>query len=159
MMIVVFEFIIILLFLVVLAHGLHTCQAKRLLLSFSLVAIIVTLEENLAMISGDYTYMGYHLWIWRFPLAMVLAWIAVAYLGFQVYVKYKKMSLSVLTVSCLDLLMEPLAFYFGLWCWNHTIYSPITYFGAPIQNAVGWLILVFLNTWILKRLLHHECIV
>lgn len=153
MYVVVFELFLTLLFLVVIIHGIHKYNVKRLASAFTLIALIVTVEENLAMhFTGNYSYPpSYHLWIGEFPVAIMLAWIVVSYLGFLVARKLNSIILGGISASSIDVLLEPLACYFGLWMWHPTVHSPIYYFNAPVPNALGWIGLSMLGTIILKK--------
>jgi len=142
------------LFGLALAHGIRRNKVKRLLLAFTIIAILVTVEENCSMfLTDDYVYYGYHLWIWQFPLVITLAWIIVCYLGFLVSTRIKNVVVGSFLVSCLDAVFEPAAYYFGLWTWHNSVYSPIRYFNAPVQNVIGWFLFTLVGTLILKKLL------
>lgn len=149
-----FEVILFVFFGLALAHGIHRYDVKRLLLAFSLIAVVVAVEENCSMLlTDDYVYCGYHLWIGQFPVAITLAWITVCYLGFLVSTRIKNVVVGSFLVSCLDAVFEPAAYYFGLWTWHNSVYSPIRYFNAPVQNAIGWFLFTLAGTLILKKLL------
>ena len=85
------------------------------------------------------------------PLAIIMGWIAVAYLSYLIATKLHNATLGVLGGCSIDLLLEPLAYYTGLWVWYSTPYSVITYFGAPPGNAIGWFLLTFLGSKILEH--------
>lgn len=111
-----FEVILFVLFGLALAHGIRRYNVKRVLLAFSIIAILVTAEENCSMIlTDDYVYSGYHLWIGQFAVAIMLAWIIVCYLGFLVSTRINNVVVGSFLVSCLDAVFEPAAYYFGLW--------------------------------------------
>jgi len=152
-----FEVILFVLFGLALAHGIRKYNRKRLLLAFTIIAILFTIEENCSMfLTNDYVYSGYHLWIWQFPLAITLAWVTVCYLGFLVSTRINNVVVGSLLVSCLDAVFEPAAYYFGLWTWHNSVYSPIRYFNAPIQNLIGWFLFTLVGTLILKKLLSNS---
>jgi len=138
MYVAVFELFLVLLFFAVLIHSILIYQVRRLGLAFSIIAIVVTVEENSAMyFTGNYSYPpSYHLWIGDFPVAIMLAWIVVSYLGFLAAGKLN-VFLGAITASSIDALLEPLAYYFNLWTWHPTVHSPIYYFNAPVPNAFG----------------------
>lgn len=148
-MILLFEASLMALFLVALVHGLKRYGLK-LLPAFLLIGLICALEENVVMaLTGNYSYRGYHLWLGDLPLAVALAWIVVAYLGFQISLRTNTVIASVSTAS-IDAVLEPLAHAFNLWTWHPTVYSPILYFNAPVSNAVGWVILTYVGIKILQ---------
>jgi len=106
-------------------------------------------EENLIMlITHDYSYYGYFLWIGKFPVCIMLAWATISYLGFILASKYNTI-LGVAAASSMDLILEPAALFFGLWTWNNL--NSLNYFNAPPQNAVGWLLFTLIGTIILKK--------
>lgn len=155
MYVAVFELFLTLLFLLVVIHSIRRHDVKRLMLAFTLIAIIVTVEENLVMyFTENYCYPAdYYLWVLNFPVAIMLAWIVVSYLGFLAARKLNNIFLGALTASSIDLILEPLAYSFGLWIWNVPApYPTIYYFNAPTGNATGWLLLTLLGTYILKKL-------
>lgn len=162
MYVAIFEGILFSLFFIVLVHGLRNYNVKRLLLAFTIIAVIVTVEENLAMIlTQGYSYSGYQLWIGEFPVGIMLAWIAISYIGFLITNRVRNPLVGAITASSMDLGLEPAAYYFGLWTWHKNF--PIgclnfRYFNASVGNALGWLIMVLIGTTILRKLLEvQEC--
>jgi len=86
------------------------------------------------------------------PLSIVLGWGVVIYLCHQVY---RKLGLpaAILTAVGMDVLLEPLAFYAGLWIWvKPDPLCPIHYFNAPLGNLVGWILFVSVGLLVSKRL-------
>ena len=105
-------------------------------------------------LTGNYSYRGYHLWLGALPLAIALAWVVVAYLGFLAATKLGSLVLGALAASSLDALLEPVAYHLGLWTWSVPApYPSVYYFNAPTGNAVGWVLLTLLGTLILKKIL------
>lgn len=159
MYVAIFEGILFSLFSLVLVHGLLRYNVKRLLLAFTIIAVVVTVEENLAMIlTHDYSYPAYQLWIGQFPVAIMLAWIVISYVGFLISNRVHRPLVGAITASFTDIALEPAAYYFGLWTWHKKVNLPIDclnfrYFNAPIGNALGWIIMVLIGTTILKKLL------
>lgn len=156
MWVCIFEAFLFSLFALTLIHGIRRHDGKRLALAFGIIAFICAVEENLVMhFTGNYAYpSGYHLWIGSLPLAIMLAWMVVAYLGFLAASKLESLLLGALAASSIDVLLEPLAYYLGLWTWHPTVYSPVYYFSAPLQNAFGWFLLTLLGAHILKKSSH-----
>lgn len=149
-MILLFEISLTALFLVALVHG-SKYGLRRLLTAFLLIGLICTLEENVVMtLTGNYAYQGYHLWVGELPVAIALAWVVVAYLGFQLSLRVNSL-LATTSVASIDALLEPLAYNFNLWTWYPTVPSPVHYFDAPIGNAIGWVILTYIGIKILSR--------
>ena len=154
MFVAVFEGILFLLFGLALPHGIRRYNVNRLLLAFAVIAILVAVEENCSMLlTHDYAYHGYQLWIGQFPVAIMLGWITVCYVGFIISARINNVVLGAFAASCLDAGFEPAAYFLGLWMWHNSVYSPIRYFNAPTQNAIGWFLFTLLGTLILKKLL------
>ena len=129
-MIIVFEISLILLFCLTLAHGILRFDTKRLLLSFTIIAVIMAIEENLVMLlTHDYAYYGYYLWIGEFPVCIMLAWVVISYLGFLLASKYNNVILGTATASSVDLILEPAArtwqniFYIIILCARKTDFN------------------------------------
>lgn len=151
-MIVLFEVLFILLFVLALIHGIRRYSAKRVLLAFTIIAVMVAVEENASMLlTRDYAYYGYYLWIGEFPVCIMLGWIAVAYLGFLIASRVNNVVIGAAAAASVDLILEPVAYFFGLWVWHNTVSVPL-YFGSPIQNAAGWFFLTWIGVLILKKL-------
>lgn len=82
---ILFEIVSATLFALTLIHGIRKYNSRRLLAGLAIVAVLMIVEENVAMVlSNDYTYGAYHLWVGRLPVAIALDWLVVVYLGFQV---------------------------------------------------------------------------
>ena len=112
----------------------------------------MAVEENLVMLlTHDYAYYGYYLWIGEFPVCIMLAWVVISYLGFLLASKYNNIILGAAAAFSVDLILEPAALFFGLWTWNNI--NSLNYFNAPPQNAVGWLLFTLIGTIILKKTL------
>ena len=152
----IFEGLAIALFCMMLVHGVRRYDVKRLVLAFTLIGAVVTIEENCVMLlTQDYTYIGYHLWIGQFPVAIMLGWIVVAYISFLIATRVNNVVLGACTATLLDLVAEPIAYTYGLWIWYNTMRSPICYFNAPIGNIIGWFLLTLLGTTILKVVISY----
>lgn len=175
--ITLFEIVSATLFALGLIHGIRKYNPRRLLAGLAIVAVLMIVEENVAMmLTNDYAYGAYHLWVGRLPVAIALDWVVVVYLGFQVSaavksrleiflwrgkhsnsksVKVVKSTsrllpsfLGALVASSVDLILEPAAHYWGLWTWS--AYSPVSYFNAPMHNLAGWFFFTLIGVLILK---------
>ena len=178
-----FEIVSATLFALTLIHGIHKYNPRRLLVGLAIVAVLMITEENVAMVlSNDYTYGAYHLWVGRLPVAIALDWLVVVYLGFQVSAAVKSrleiflwrgkhsnsksikvvqsassllpFLLGALVASSVDLILEPVAHYWGLWTWS--AYSPLSYFNAPIHNFGGWFFFTLIGLLILNKFVNSS---
>jgi uncharacterized membrane protein len=177
-----FEIVSAALFVVVLIHGFCRYRPRRLITALSIVAVMVIAEENTVMLStGNYAYYEYHLYVGLLPVALALDWLVMTYFAFQLSAAVKSRLeiflwrgghsnsksgrvvqstrsllpsfLGALIVSGVDLILEPAAYYWGLWVWKVPApYPTIYYFGAPIGNAAGWLLFTFIGISVLNYL-------
>ena len=107
--------------------------------------------ETLGVSSGAYYYNEWFpLKVIGVPASIVLMWVAVALLAYYLSLRYGVL-VGVLAAYSLDLVLEPLAYYFGLWTWTNT-YTPQVYFGSTTANAVVWLGMCLLGVWVYGRL-------
>ncbi len=54
--------------------------------------------------------------------------------------------ISALAITAWDLFLDPQMVDFGFWVWN----SPGLYFGIPLSNYLGWVLVAFGITWIVR---------
>jgi uncharacterized membrane protein len=147
-----FEIVSVALFALTLVHGMRRYNPLRLLIALAITAVLMVAEENaVMMLTNNYAYYEYHLLVGGLPVAIALAWLVVVYLGFQLSVIVKSRLLGALITSSVDLILEPAAYYWGLWVWHVPApYPTIYYFGAPMGNAIGWLLSTFIGVSILN---------
>ena len=152
-----FEIVSATLFALALIHGIRRYNPRRLLVGLAIVAVMTVTEENaVMMLTGNYAYYGYHLWIGGLPVAVALAWLVVAYLGLQLSTVFKSRCLGALIASSIDLILEPAAYYWGLWVWYPTVYSPVSYFNAPVMNGAGWFFFTLISVLILNKFVNSS---
>ena len=149
-----FEIVSAGLFAAALVHGMRRYNPRRLLIALATVAVLMIAEENaVMMLTNNYAYYEYHLWVGRLPVAIILSWLVVVYLGSQLSDVVKNRFLGALITSSIDLVLEPAAYYWGLWVWYPTtVYSPVSYFNAPIYNGVGWFLFTLIGVLILNKM-------
>ena len=148
-----FEIVSATLFVTALVHGVRRYNPRRLLIALAIVAVLMIVEENAVIVlTNNYAYYEYHLWVGRLPVAVALSWLVVVYLGFQLSAVVKSRLLGALVTSSVDLVLEPAAYYWGLWVWYPTVYTPVSYFNAPIYNGAGWFLFTLIGVLILSRL-------
>jgi len=92
--------------------------------------------EILGVSSGAYHYGWQPLKILGVPLSIPMMWSLV---GFTAYVLSRRFGVfwGVLGAYSLDLILEPLAYYFNLWTWTSP-YTPQIYFGSTVGNLLVW---------------------
>jgi len=148
-----FEIVSTTLFALALVHGMRRYNPRRLLIALATVAVLMIAEENaVMMLTNNYAYYEYHLWVGGLPVAITLAWLVVVYLGFQLSVVVKSRLLGALITSSVDLILEPAAYYWGLWVWYPTVYTPVSYFNAPVFNGIGWFLFTLIGVLVLDKL-------
>ena len=123
-------------------------------------AIVWTsLIENFGVAEGTYTYYthvgllgsgypGFFLWVGLVPFWIEAGWIAVVFTLFilfhEVLLKDKSPLLQALFTGLLavnmDLVIDPVAVANNLWSWTE---RSIYLLGVPIDNWVGWFVIVF----------------
>ena len=129
------------------AHSYKGGGLRRTLLLFWLPFLMAWgLEAGYMWGLHGYFYPAgsYALWLpGGFPLAIACGWVLAVYVGFLVLRRFQSFKLAVLAGAGIDILLEPLPLYGNLWVW--TASNPlqqITYFGAPLLNALVWLLFV-----------------
>ena len=138
-------------------HSLKNRSWRRTFALFALPFLASwAMEVHNMWASGGYFYPlgSYALWLpGGFPLAIACGWALTVYIGFLVMRRFRSLKLGVLAGAGIDVLLEPMAFYFGLWVWMPTgnPLQEIAYFGAPAGNLLGWLLFVTLMLLIFKR--------
>lgn len=138
------------------AHSYKSRGLKRTLLLFSLPLLAAWGVEAFYMWwSHGYFYPAgsYALWLpGGFPLAIACGWVLAVYVGFLVMRRFQSFKLGVLAGVGIDAVLEPLALYFNFWVW--TTSNPlqqITYFGAPLINALVWLLFVSVMLFMIRK--------
>ncbi len=137
-------------------HSYKGWGLKRTLLLFSLPFLAGWGLEAFYMwwLHGYFYPTGsYALWLpGGFPLAIACGWVLAVYLGFSAMRRFRSFKLGVFAGAGVDAVLEPIALYFNLWIW--TTSNPlqqITYFGAPVLNALVWLMFVSVMLFMIKR--------
>ena len=97
--------------------------------------------------SGAYVYGDFPLKILGVPLCIPIMWILVMALAYVVSEKYGP-AIGVLAAYSLDLVLEPVAFYMGIWTWLQP-YTLQIYFGSTVANALVWggMCLIGIKLW------------
>ncbi len=128
---------------VAMVHSYKVGGLKRTLFLFSLPFFAGWVMEALYMWSLRgffYPAENYALWLpGGFPVAIACGWVIAVYAGFMAMRRFRSIKLGVLAGVGIDAVLEPLALYFNLWTWTSSNpLQQITYFGAPMINALVW---------------------
>jgi len=78
-------------------------------------------------------------------------WVLVMALAYVVSERYG-LAVGVLATCSVDLILEPVAFYTGIWTWLEP-YTPQIYFGSTIANALVWggMCLIGIKLWDMRE--------
>ena len=106
--------------------------------------------EATGVAAGAYVYGDFPIKILGVPLCISLMWVLVMALAYVVSERYG-LTVGVLATCSVDLILEPVAFYTGIWTWLEP-YTPQIYFGSTIANALVWagMCLIGIKLWELK---------
>ena len=108
----------------------------RRMLAFTLVALFGFFLELLGTHGRCYAYGD--IFLVKFllvPPSIVLMWGVLGWAAWQVYLKWGLVA-SVLTPVAVDfLVLEPLAYWTGLWSWAETL-TPKVWFGSSVGNLI-----------------------
>lgn len=101
-----------------------------------LYGLYAFLLEAGGVASGIYTYGDFLIKILGVPLFIPIMWVAIAFLACLMYRRYGWKGIFI--AYGFDLILEPLAYYTGLWTWLNT-YTPQIYFGSTVLNVLVWI--------------------
>jgi len=107
--------------------------------------------EATGVASGAYVYGDFPIKILGVPLCIPIMWVLVMAMAYVVSERYGP-AVGVLSVCGVDLILEPVAYYTGIWTWLQP-YTPQIYFGSTIANALVWagMALIGIRLWEHKR--------
>jgi len=76
-----------------------------------------------------------------------MMWLLVMALAYVVSERYD-LTVGVLATCSVDLILEPVAYYTGIWTWLEP-YTPQVYFGSTIANVLVWagMCLIGIKLW------------
>jgi len=120
---------------------------KRLNRPGTVMGIIALALEAAGVASGAYVYGDFPIKILGVPLCIPVMWVLVMALAYAVSLKHGPL-IGVLAASSVDLILEPIAFYTGIWTWLEP-YTAQIYFGSTIANALVWagMCLIGIKLW------------
>ena len=116
-----------------------------------LIALFALGLEAAGVASGAYVYGDFPLKVLGVPLCIPVMWVLVMALAYVISTKHGPL-VGVLAAYSLDLVLEPVAYYTGIWTWLEP-YTPQIYFGSTIANALVWvgMCLIGIKLWESKR--------
>ena len=112
--------------------------------------------EATGVASGAYVYGDFPLKILGVPLCIPIMWVLVMAIAYVVSERYGP-AVGVLSVCGVDLILEPVACYTGIWTWLQPYTSQI-YFGSTIANALVWagMALIGIKLWDMREKFENQ---
>ena len=106
--------------------------------------------EATGVASGAYVYGDFPIKILGVPLCIPVMWVLVMALAYVISKEHGPL-VGVLSAYSLDLVLEPIAYYTGIWTWLQP-YTPQIYFGSTVANALVWagMCLIGIRLWKVK---------
>ena len=103
--------------------------------------------EAVGVASGAYVYGDFPIKVLGVPLCIPVMWVLVMALAYAVSLEHGPV-VGVLAAYSLDLLLEPAAYYTGIWTWLQP-YTPQIYFGSTVANTLVWaaMCLIGIKLW------------
>ena len=103
--------------------------------------------EATGVASGAYVYGDFPLKILGVPLCIPVMWVLVMALAYVISLEHGPL-VGVLAAYSIDLILEPVAFYTGIWTWLKP-YTAQVYFGSTVANALVWasMCLIGIKLW------------
>jgi uncharacterized membrane protein len=105
--------------------------------------------EATGVASGAYVYGDFPLKILGVPLCIPVMWVLVMALA-HVISEGHGVAAGVLGAYSLDLILEPVAYFTGIWTWLQP-YTPQIYFGSTVANALVWAGMCFIGIKLWER--------
>ena len=106
--------------------------------------------EILGVNSGCYQYGNLPLKFFGVPISIVVGWAIVCAVAYFISTK-KGLLVGVLTAYAIDLALEPIAHFTGIWTWANTQTAQI-YFGSTVGNVIIWLLMLVVGTMVLTKI-------
>jgi len=103
--------------------------------------------EAVGVASGAYVYGDFPIKVLGVPLCIPVMWVLVMALAYAVSLEHGPV-VGVLAAYSLDLVLEPAAYYTGIWTWLQP-YTPQIYFGSTVANTLVWaaMCLIGIKLW------------
>ncbi len=99
--------------------------------------------EATGVASGAYVYGDFPIKILGVPLCISVMWVLVMTLAYVISMEHGPL-VGVLSAYSLDLVLEPVAYYTGIWTWLEP-YTLQVYWGSTVANALVWLGMCYLG--------------
>ncbi len=100
--------------------------------------------EATGVASGAYVYGDFPIKILGVPLCIPVMWVLVMTLAYVISKEHGPL-VGVLSAYSLDLALEPIAYYTGIWTWLEP-YTLQVYWGSTVANALVWLGMCIIGT-------------
>ena len=97
--------------------------------------------EATGVASGAYAYGAFPIKLLGVPLCIPFMWVLVMMLAYVVAEDHG-VAMGVLVAWGLDLVLEPMAYFTGIWTWLRP-YTAQIYWGSTTANAVVWLLMCY----------------
>lgn len=97
--------------------------------------------EAMGVASGAYEYGAFPLQLFGVPLCIPLMWVLVMMLAYVISTEYG-VTAGVLGAYSLDLILEPMAYFTGIWTWLEP-FSAQVYWGSTTANAAVWILMCY----------------
>jgi uncharacterized membrane protein len=111
--------------------------------------VFIVEEFSVSFFHGFY-YPGYQAYLIQVPLSILLGWCTVVYFSYNVSKRINggnnliRISFVAAMIGLsIDLVLEPLAYFWNLWVWNY----PDIYFNATFENFIGWFLIIFIFSY------------
>jgi len=107
--------------------------------------------EATGVASGAYVYGDFPIKILGVPLCIPVMWVLVMTIAYIVSLEHG-LIVGVLAAGSVDLILEPIAFYTGIWTWLQP-YTTQVYWGSTVANALVWMLMCYLGIklWGLRK--------
>ena len=99
--------------------------------------------EATGVASGAYIYGDFPIKILGVPLCIPVMWVLVMAMAYVISKEHGPL-VGVLSAYSLDLALEPIAYYTGIWTWLEP-YTMQVYWGSTVANALVWLGMCYLG--------------
>ena len=110
---------------------------RKLRLPGAVMGLFALGLEATGVASGAYVYGDFPLKILGVPLCIPVMWVLVMALAYVISKEHGPLA-GVLSAYSLDLALEPIAYYTGIWTWLEP-YTLQVYWGSTVANALVWL--------------------
>lgn len=151
-----FEILWYLILSIAVHHSLKT-NGKTYTITFfvPLFFMVFLIEELSVSVFKGFYYPNYNIYLLHIPISILFGWCAIVYATHHASKNILNRTQSILYLSLLaaiigiaiDLLLEPLAYFFDFWIWNH----PDVYFNASVENFISWFLIIFAFTAVFDR--------